>query len=99
MEDERNKTMMNNIKKFFDVQLGNDVCPPAKEKLLKKILPELCVENDICPLCSGDLVISDSGCVAFVNANKKCPACKAVFKGEKSYGRSADLKSTPFIQR
>ena len=99
MEDERNKTMMNNIKKFFDVQLWDDVCTPAKEKLLKKILPKFCVENDICPLCSGDLVISDNECIAIINANKECLSCKAVFKGEKSYGRPTNLKSAPFVQR
>jgi len=75
------------MKKFFDIQMGLDVCPPAKEKLFKKILPELCIDYDICPLCSGELRISNIQSQTFTNSNKRCKSCKAFFKGDKSYGR------------
>lgn len=88
---------MKSVKGFFDIHMGLDVCPPAKEKLFKKILPKLCVENDICPMCSAGLEILDFDARAiYVCSIKKCPACKAVFKGDKSYGRK-NLKSAATI--
>lgn len=87
---------MKSVKKYFDVQMGLDICAPAREKLFKKLLPNMCVEHDICPLCSADLEIDDFISAAFVNAGKKCVECDAVFKGDKSYGRS-DIKSKAFI--
>jgi len=89
---------MNLMKKFFEVQMGLDVCPPAREKLLKKIMPRLCIENDICPVCSGDLEIFDDINAAYVNSTKKCKTCKMLFKGEKSYGRP-HIEPTPFIRQ
>ncbi len=85
------------IMKFFDVQMGLDVCPPAKEKLFKRILPKLCVDNNICPLCSGELRISNIQGQTFTNSYKRCKSCKALFKGDKSYGRPNN-KSTPIVQ-
>jgi len=88
---------MKSLKQFFNVQMGLDVCPPAKEKLFKKMLPELCIEYDICPLCGGDLTVTDdadSG--SFINSVKKCKECSGRFKGEKSYGRP-HIQSKTFI--
>ena len=88
---------MKSIKKFFDVQMGKGVCPPAREKLFKKLLPKLCVENDICPLCGEDLEVFDDHSFTFVNSAKRCVGCNGTFKGVKSYGR-VNVESKAVIQ-
>jgi len=86
------------LKKFFDVHMSADVCPSAKEKLFKKILPELCIENDICPFCSEDLKVADDCNAAYMYSVKECEGCKGRFKGKKSYGRP-NVESKTFIQK
>jgi len=89
---------MMKLKEFFDVHMGTDICPPAKEKLFKRLLPKLCIENDICPLCAGDLKVVDDWNSAFVCSVKQCKECEGKFKGERSYGRP-NVESKTFIQK
>jgi hypothetical protein len=86
------------VKEYFDIQMGLKVCEAAKEKLFERLLPKLCVENDVCPLCGGELGIADDTNAAYICSTKECKSCEAKFRGDKSYGRPY-VKSTTFLQK
>jgi hypothetical protein len=85
------------MKEFFDIQMGLNVCEAAKEKFMKAVLPKLCVEHDICPLCGGELEVYDDVNAAFMYSSKQCKDCEGKFSGDKSYGRP-NVKSKTFLQ-
>jgi len=89
---------MNKLRRFFDVHMGMGVCTKAKKRLSKEVLPKLCVEHDICPLCGGDLEIVDDVDAAFICSGKECKDCEGKFRGTKSYGRP-NVKSATFLQK
>ena len=73
---------MTSMLKYFKHQASKNMHPGAAEKLLKKILPQMCVDNDICPNCSADLKPHDEFHSPYMHTKDRvCTQCDTVYKG------------------
>lgn len=91
---------MTSMMEYLKEQTAVSACHAARVKLFKKIVPQLCIDNDICPACANDLIVHDDGRSPFMNPKDRlCEKCNTLFKGGKlvTY-RRPDIKPKAFIQ-
>jgi len=82
---------MKGMVEFFKTQMKSTVHPKAKERLELEVMPKLCVDNDICPACGGDLELGNDINRAYLWAVKICVKCEKEYENtsvkRRRYGR------------
>jgi len=73
---------MTSMLKYFKHKMSQNMHPGAAEKLLKKIMPQMCIDNDICPACSADLKPHDQMHSPWTHTKDRvCTQCETIYKG------------------
>ena len=93
---------MNSISKYFKTQMSAYVSPVARDKLFARVVPQMCVDNDICPACGSDLDVYDDLKGIFMHAHAKdriCKQCGILYKGGDVAIQRRNTKSKAFIQQ
>lgn len=88
--------------KYFKHQMRQNMHPGAAKKLFKRIMPQLCVDNDICPACSADLMLHDESHSPYMRTKDRiCSQCDTIYKGGNiaTPHRGPDIEPEAFVQK
>ena len=73
---------MTSMIEYFKDQMARTLHPGAVDKLFVKMIPQMCVDYDICPACAGALKMHEDFHSPFMHAtDKKCTQCDMFYKG------------------
>lgn len=91
---------MTSMFKYFRHQMSKNMHPGAVEKLFKKIMPQMCIDNDICPDCSADLIPHEDFRSPFMDTKDRvCTQCGVIYKGDDvAIYRRPNTKPQAFVQ-
>ena len=90
---------MTSMMKYFKNQMGKNMHPEAAEKLFNRIMPQMCVDNDICPNCSADLIPHDDMHSPYMHTKDRlCTQCDTLYKGGNVAIYRRHTKPKTFIQ-
>ena len=66
---------MKGMVEFFKTQMKSTISPVARRRLELEIVPKICVEHDVCPVCGGDLEPANDTRSAYRWSLKICVKC------------------------